>query len=107
MTESGSQPVAPKVAPRDRGARRFVTFTYLVIGGVIAYALISAPAGFVASVNKLLTATPTFSAPASASPTPTATPERRGEPRDRHSRPAQSRRCAAPQIQLYRLHYMY
>lgn len=74
MTESGSQPVAPKVAPRDRGARRFVTFTYLVIGGVIAYALISGPDGFAASLNKFLTATPTPSASPSTSPSTSATP---------------------------------
>jgi hypothetical protein len=74
MTENGSQPVAPKVTPRDRGARRFVTFTYLVIGGVIAYALISGPDGFAASVNKFLTATPTPSASPSASPSTSATP---------------------------------
>jgi hypothetical protein len=74
MTESGSQPVAPKVAPRDRGARRFVTFTYLVIGGVIAYALISGPDGFAASVNKFLTATPAPSTSPSASPSTSATP---------------------------------
>ena len=74
MTENGSQPVTPKVAPRDRGARRFVTFTYLVIGGVIAYALISGPDGFAASVNEFLTATPTPSASPSASPSTSATP---------------------------------
>jgi len=74
MTESGSQPVAPKVAPCDRGARRFVTFTYLVIGGVIAYALISGPDGFAASVNKFLTATPAPSTSPSASPSTSATP---------------------------------
>ena len=74
MTENGSQPVAPKVAPRYRGARRFVTFTYLVIGGVIAYALISGPDGFAASVNEFLTATPTPSASPSASPSTSATP---------------------------------
>ena len=74
MTENGSQPAAPKVTPRDRGARRFVTFTYLVIGGVIAYALISGPDGFAASVNKFLTATPTPSASPSTSPSTSATP---------------------------------
>jgi hypothetical protein len=74
MRENGSQPVAPKVAPRDRGARRFVTFTYLVIGGVIAYALITGPDGFAASVNKFLTATPAPSASPSASPSTSATP---------------------------------
>jgi hypothetical protein len=74
MTENGSQPVAPKVAPRDRGARRFVTFTYLVIGGVIAYALITGPDGFAASVNEFLTATPAPSASPSASPSTSATP---------------------------------
>ena len=74
MTENGSQPVAPKVAPRDRGARRFVTFTYLVIGGVIAYALLTGPDGFAASVNKFLTATPAPSASPSASPSTSATP---------------------------------
>ena len=74
MTENGSQPVAPKVAPRDRGARRFVTFTYLVICGVIAYALISGPDGFAASVNEFLTATSTPSASPSASPSTSATP---------------------------------
>ena len=74
MTENGSQPVAPKVAPRDRGARRFVTFTYLVIGGVIAYALLTGPDGFIASVNKFLTATPAPSASPSASPSTSATP---------------------------------
>jgi hypothetical protein len=74
MTENGSQPVAPKAAPRDRGARRFVAFTYLVIGGVIAYALISGPDGFAASVNEFLTATPTPSASPSASPSTSATP---------------------------------
>ena len=74
MTENGSQPVAPKVAPRDRGARRFVTFAYLVIGGVIAYALITGPDGFIASVNKFLTATPAPSASPSASPSTSATP---------------------------------
>jgi hypothetical protein len=74
MTENSSQPVAPKVAPRDRGARRFVTFTYLVIGGVIAWALITGPDGFVASVNKFLTATPAPSASPSASPSTSATP---------------------------------
>jgi hypothetical protein len=74
MTENGSQPVAPKVAPRDRGARRFVTFTYLVIGGVIAYALITGPDGFAASVNEFLNATPTPSASPSASPSTSATP---------------------------------
>ena len=56
------------------GARRFVTFTYLVIGGVIAYALISGPDGFAASVNKFLTATPAPSASPSASPSTSATP---------------------------------
>jgi hypothetical protein len=74
MTENGTQPVAPKVAPRDRGARRFVTFTFLVIGGVIAYALITGPDGFAASVNKFLTATPAPSASPSASPSTSATP---------------------------------
>jgi hypothetical protein len=74
MTEIGSQPVTPKVAPRDRGPRRFVTFTYLVIGGVIAYALISGPDGFAASVNEFLTATPAPSASPSASPSTSATP---------------------------------
>ena len=74
MTENGSQPVAPKVTPRDRGPRRFVTFTYLVIGGVISYALISGPDGFAASVNKFLTATPAPSASPSASPSTSATP---------------------------------
>ncbi len=74
MTENGTQPVAPKVVPRDRGARRFVTFTYLVIGGVIAYALISGPDGFAASVNKFLTATPAPSVSPSASPSTSATP---------------------------------
>jgi hypothetical protein len=74
MTENGSQPVAPRVAPRDRGARRFVTFTYLVIGGVIAWALISGPDGFAASVNEFLTATPAPSASPSASPSTSATP---------------------------------
>ena len=74
MTENGTQPVAPKVAPRDRGARRFVTFTFLVIGGVIAYALITGPDGFAASVNKFLTATPSPSASPSASPSTSATP---------------------------------
>ncbi len=74
MTENGTQPVAPKPAPRDRGARRFVTFVYLVIGGVIAYALISGPDGFAASVNKFLTATPAPSASPSASPSTSATP---------------------------------
>ena len=74
MTENGTQPVASKVAPRDRGARRFVTFAYLVIGGVIAYALISGPDGFAASVNKFLTATPAPSASPSASPSTSATP---------------------------------
>ena len=74
MTENGTQPVAPKVAPRDRGARRFVTFTYLVIGGVIAYALITGPDGFAASVNEFLTATPAPSASPSASPSTSATP---------------------------------
>lgn len=74
MTENGTQPVAPTPAPRDRGARRFVTFTYLVIGGVIAYALISGPDGFAASVNKFLTATPAPSASPSASPSTSATP---------------------------------
>ena len=74
MTENGSQPVAPKVAPRDRGARRFVTFTYLVIGGVIAYALITGPDGFAAAVTKFLTATPAPSAAPSASPSTSATP---------------------------------
>lgn len=74
MTENGTQPVVPKPASRDRGARRFVTFTYLVIGGVIAYALISGPDGFAASVNKFLTATPAPSASPSASPSTSATP---------------------------------
>ena len=74
MTENGTQPVAPKVAPRDRGARRFVTFTFLVIGGVIAYALITGPDGFAASVNEFLTATPAPSASPSASPSTSATP---------------------------------
>ena len=74
MTENGFQPVAPKVAPRDRDARRFVTFTYLVIGGVIAWALITGPDGFAASVNKFLTATPAPSASPSASPSTSATP---------------------------------
>lgn len=74
MTENDFQPVAPKVAPRDRGPRRFVTFAYLVIGGVIAYALISGPDGFAASVNKFLTATPAPSASPSASPSTSATP---------------------------------
>jgi len=74
MTENGTQPVAPKVAPRDRGARRFVTFAYLVIGGVIAYALISGPDGFAASVNEFLAATPSPSASPSASPSTSATP---------------------------------
>ncbi|MCX5978613.1 MAG: hypothetical protein NTW70_03865 [Chloroflexi bacterium] len=74
MTEIGSQPVAPKVAPRDRGPRRFVTFTYLVIGGVIAWAFISGPDGFAASVNKFLTATPAPSASPSASPSTSTTP---------------------------------
>jgi hypothetical protein len=74
MTENDLKPVAPKVAPRDRGARRFVTFTYLVIGGVIAYALISGPDGFAASVNKFLTAAPAPSASPSASPSTSATP---------------------------------
>ena len=37
MEERDFTPVAPKVAPRDRGPRRFVAFAYLVIGGVIAY----------------------------------------------------------------------
>jgi len=74
MTENGTQPVAPKVALRDRGARRFVTFTYLVIGGVIAYALITGPDGFAASVNEFLTATPAPSASPSASPSTSATP---------------------------------
>jgi hypothetical protein len=74
MTENNSQAVAPKVAPRDRSARRFVTFTYLVIGGVIAYALITGPDGFAASVNEFLTATPAPSASPSASPSTSATP---------------------------------
>ena len=74
MTENGTQPVAPKVAPRDRGARRFVTFAYLVIGGVIAYALISGPDGFAASVNKFLTATPAPSESPSPTPSASATP---------------------------------
>ena len=74
MTEIGSQSVAPKVAPRDRGPRRFVTFTYLVIGGVIAWAFISGPDGFAASVNEFLTATPAPSASPSASPSTSATP---------------------------------
>jgi hypothetical protein len=74
MEENDFKPVATKVAPRDRGARRFVTFTYLVIGGVIAYALISGADGFAASVNKFLTATPTPSASPSASPSTSATP---------------------------------
>ena len=74
MTENGSQPVAPKVAPRDRGARRFVTFTYLVIGGVIAYALLTGPDGFATSVSKFLTATPAPSESPSASPSTSATP---------------------------------
>ena len=74
MTENNPQPVAPKVAPRDRGPRRFVTITYLVIGGVIAYALITGPDGFAASVNKFLTATPAPSASPSASPSTSATP---------------------------------
>ena len=74
MTENGTQPVAPKPAPRDRGARRFVTFTYLVIGGVIAYALISGPDGFAASVNKFLTATPAPSESPSPTPSASATP---------------------------------
>ena len=74
MTEIGSQPVAPKVAARDRGPRRFVTFTYLVIGGVIAWAFISGPDGFAASVNEFLTATPAPSASPSASPSTSATP---------------------------------
>jgi hypothetical protein len=51
-----------------------VTFTYLVIGGVIAYALISGPDGFAASVNEFLTATPAPSASPSASPSTSATP---------------------------------
>jgi hypothetical protein len=74
MEENDFQPVAPKVTPRDRGPRRFVTFAYLVIGGVIAYALISGADGFAASVNKFLTATPTPSASPSASPSTSATP---------------------------------
>jgi hypothetical protein len=74
MSENDFQPVAPKVAPRDRGPRRFVAFTYLVIGGVIAYALITGADGFAASVNKFLTATPTPSASPSTSPSTSATP---------------------------------
>ena len=74
MTENDLKPVAPKGAPRDRGPRRFVALTYLVIGGVIAYALISGPDGFAASVNKFLAATPTPSASPSASPSTSATP---------------------------------
>ena len=74
MTENGSQPVAPKVAARDRGPRRFVTFAYLVIAGVIAYALLTGADGFIASVNKFLTATPAPSASPSASPSTSATP---------------------------------
>jgi len=74
MEENDFKPVTTKVAPRDRGPRRFVAFTYLVIGGVIAYALISGPDGFAASVNKFLTATPTPSASPSASPSTSATP---------------------------------
>jgi hypothetical protein len=41
---------------------------------VIAYALISGPDGFAASVNEFLTATPTPSASPSASPSTSATP---------------------------------
>ena len=74
MTENDFKPVAPKVAPRDRGPHRFVTFAYLVIGGVIAYALITGPDGFAASVNKFLTATPAPLASPSASPSTSATP---------------------------------
>ncbi|MBU6256653.1 MAG: hypothetical protein EBU83_05040 [bacterium] len=74
MEERDFSPAAPKVAPRDRGARRFVTFTYLVIGGVIAYALISGPDGFAASVNKFLTATPAPSESPSPTPSASATP---------------------------------
>ncbi len=74
MEERDFTPVASKVAPRDRGPRRFVAFAYLVIGGVIAYALVSGPDGFAASVNKLLTATPAPSASPSASPSSSATP---------------------------------
>lgn len=74
MEENDFKPVAPKVAPRDREARRFVTVAYLVIAGVIAYALISGPDGFAASVNKFLTATPAPSASPSASPSTSATP---------------------------------
>jgi hypothetical protein len=74
MEENDFKPVTTKVAPRDRGARRFVAFTYLVIGGVIAYALITGADGFAASVNKFLTATPTPSESPSASPSTSATP---------------------------------
>jgi hypothetical protein len=74
MEENDFKPVAPKVAPRDRGPRRFVTFAYLVIAGVIVYALLTGADGFIASVNKFLTATPAPSASPSASPSTSATP---------------------------------
>lgn len=74
MRENDFQPVAKKVAPRDRGARRFVSFTYLVIGGVIAWSLLTGADGFAASVAEFLTATPTPSASPSASPSTSATP---------------------------------
>ncbi len=74
MTVNNVKPVAPKAAPRDRGPRRFVTFTYLVIASVIVYALLTGADGFIASVNKFLTATPAPSASPSASPSTSATP---------------------------------
>jgi hypothetical protein len=74
MEENDFLPAASKVAPRDRGARRFVTVATLVIGGVILYALLTGADGFIASVNKYLNATPAPSESPSASPSTSATP---------------------------------
>jgi hypothetical protein len=74
MEENDFQPAASKVAPRDRGARRFVTFVYLLIGGVIVYALVTGADGFAASVNSFMNPTPAPSESPSASPSTSATP---------------------------------
>ncbi|MEY4389097.1 MAG: hypothetical protein RLZZ432_816 [Chloroflexota bacterium] len=59
--------------PANRGPRRYLVAVYLVIGGVIAWALLTGSDGFIQRINDAL-ATPTPSASASPSASATATP---------------------------------
>lgn len=66
---------APKrTTRRDRGPRLFVLICTAAIGGVILYALLVGRDGFIKSVDKFFTATPTPSGSPSDSSLPSVSP---------------------------------